>query len=105
MNGILRLLEGKNERCAFFRSAVCYCSSKGLLKSFCGVTKGKISQNIRGSRGFGFDPIFMPDENPSMTFGEMPVEEKNKVSHRSRALCKFAKWYVSASRPLNKAFK
>jgi XTP/dITP diphosphohydrolase len=105
MNGILRLLEGKNDRRACFKSAVCYCSPKGVLRSFCGVAKGKIAQNIRGNRGFGFDPIFLPDKNPAMTFGEMPIEKKNKISHRSRALRKFAEWYRSSSRPLNKAFK
>jgi XTP/dITP diphosphohydrolase len=105
MNGILRLLEGKNERHARFKSTICYCSPKGVLRSFRGVAKGKIARNIRGNRGFGFDPIFLPNENPAMTFGEMPVEEKNRISHRSRALHKFAEWYSSSSYSLNKAFK
>jgi len=105
MNGILRLLEGNNKRRACFKSAVCYRSPKGALRSFCGVAKGKIAQDIRGTQGFGFDPIFIPDENPAMTFGEMPIEGKNRISHRSHALRKFAEWYSSASRPLNKAFK
>ena len=105
MKGILKLLEGNDERRACFRSAVCYCSPKGLLRSFCGVVKGRISRDVRGDLGFGFDPIFVPDENPAMTFGEMPVEEKNGISHRSRALRGFAEWYSSASSSLNKAFK
>jgi XTP/dITP diphosphohydrolase len=105
MKDILRLLEANDERHACFRSAVCYCSPKGLLKIFSGVVKGTISRDIRGNRGFGFDPIFVPDEKPSMTFGELPVEEKNKISHRSRALRRFAEWYSSTSHLLNKAFK
>jgi XTP/dITP diphosphohydrolase len=105
MKGILMLLEDNDERRACFRSTVCYCSPEGLLESFCGVAKGRISRDIRGNQGFGFDPIFMPDENPEKTFGEMLIEEKNELSHRSRALRKFAEWYSPASYPLNKAFK
>jgi len=52
---------------------------------FVGTAEGKIADEIRGSGGFGFDPIF---EFEGKTFAEMSTEEKNKVSHRSRAFRK-----------------
>ncbi|MEM3745210.1 MAG: non-canonical purine NTP pyrophosphatase, partial [Candidatus Bathyarchaeia archaeon] len=51
----------------------------------------------RGSGGFGFDPIFEPEEQPAKTFGEMSIEEKNLFSHRAKALRKFAEWYKAWS--------
>ncbi|MEM3732740.1 MAG: non-canonical purine NTP pyrophosphatase, partial [Candidatus Bathyarchaeia archaeon] len=59
-----------------------------------GVAKGKIAFKERGSFGFGFDPIFIPNECPKKTFGEMPIEEKVLYSHRGKAMVKFAKWYI-----------
>ena len=61
---------------------------------FNGEIRGKVAEKIRGGEGFGFDPIFIPDEVPDKTFGEMLPDEKNKISHRSRAgaeLFKFIK--------------
>ena len=46
----------------------------------------KVSNKIRGAQGFGFDPIFIPYEMPDKTFGELTTEEKNKISHRGKAL-------------------
>ena len=50
-----------------------------------GVTTGKIREEPRGSRGFGYDPIFQP-EGSQQTYSEMPSELKNKISHRAKAL-------------------
>ncbi|WP_436933640.1 non-canonical purine NTP pyrophosphatase [Halovenus marina] len=65
--------------------------SEGVLpvKLFEGVVPGTIVEP-RGSGGFGFDPIF---EYDGQTFAEMSRDEKNAVSHRGRALAKFAEWY------------
>jgi len=90
--GILKLLEDCDKRNARFKSVVVFCSSD-LMKSFSGVVNGKISRTARGESGFGFDPIFEPDELSGRTFGELSTEEKNKISHRSRALRSFAEWY------------
>lgn len=52
-----------------------------------GFVEGKIGFEERGEEGFGYDPLFFPDEfGGDMTFAEMPMTDKNKISHRSRAL-------------------
>jgi XTP/dITP diphosphohydrolase len=50
-----------------------------------GEVRGRIVEEPRGSGGFGYDPIFVPDEGDGRTFAEMPPEEKNAISHRGRA--------------------
>ncbi|MEF8886476.1 MAG: non-canonical purine NTP pyrophosphatase [Haloarculaceae archaeon] len=64
------------------------------VKLFEGVVPGTIVEP-RGEGGFGYDPIF---EHAGKTFAEMDTEEKNAVSHRGRALAKFAEWYANADR-------
>ena len=86
--GILKLMAGKQgeERKATFKTAVAYCEPhREEPMIFVGMVEGKIADEIRGSGGFGFDPIF---EFERKTFAEMSTEEKNKVSHRSRAFRK-----------------
>ncbi|MEM4297434.1 MAG: XTP/dITP diphosphatase [Nitrososphaerota archaeon] len=90
--GILKLMEGRRDRRAFFSSALAYVESKGLMKVFLGKAEGEISHEPRGEGGFGFDPIFIP-KGKDRTFAEMSLEEKNVYSHRAKALEKFAKWY------------
>ncbi|WP_299233109.1 non-canonical purine NTP pyrophosphatase [Natronomonas sp.] len=60
------------------------------VKLFVGAVPGRIVEP-RGDGGFGYDPIF---EHDGTTFAEMRPEEKNAVSHRGRALSKFAEWFV-----------
>ncbi|KYC46305.1 MAG: Non-canonical purine NTP pyrophosphatase [Candidatus Methanofastidiosum methylothiophilum] len=88
-DGILKLLLNINNRGAYFKSTV------GLYKDgphiFEGVSRGTISHEIRGQGGFGYDPIFIP-ENNSKTFGEMTTVEKNKFSHRGKSLEKLGKY-------------
>jgi XTP/dITP diphosphohydrolase len=93
MEGVLTLLEKRQDREASFKSAVAFSNPLGEVKCFLGVVEGKITEEIRGTGGFGFDPIFEPKEKPRKTFGEMSLEDKSSVSHRSRALRDFAKWY------------
>ncbi len=92
--GILRLLEGVEEkdRGAKFMSVVGYCKPNGTAVTFSGFIEGTISHAEEGTGGFGFDPIFAVD---GVTFGIRGDEEKNTMSHRSRALQAFAKWYVN----------
>lgn len=82
--GILKLMNGISKRDAEFRSVI-VLRYKGLIKIFKGVCKGRISNDIRGNFGFGFDPIFIP-EGSLKTFGEMNMEEKNEYSHRAKAI-------------------
>ena len=62
---------------------------KGVLKTASGELKGKIIDFERGSGGFGYDPVFMPD-GYNITLAEMPLSEKNKISHRGLAVKKMA---------------
>lgn len=100
--GVLQLMEGLDDRRAQFRSTVAFCAPSFSSKCFQGVSKGKIAEEARGFSGFGFDPIFQPFGGSGKTFGEMSVDDKNLLSHRSRAFKKFAEWYRSVPR---KAFK
>ncbi|MFB6126751.1 MAG: non-canonical purine NTP pyrophosphatase [Halolamina sp.] len=61
------------------------------VKLFEGVVRGRLVAP-RGDEGFGFDPIF---EHDGTTFAEMSPEEKNAISHRGRALAKFAEWFAT----------
>ncbi len=92
--GVLKLLEGEKDRFSEFRSSVAFYASNGLKKCFSGVVAGRISEWERGTRGFGFDPIFAPMNGDGRTFAEMTTEEKNNLSHRAEAFKKFAKWYL-----------
>ncbi len=90
--GILRLLRREKNRRATFRCAIAFGSPRHRPRVFVGRTAGEISHHAKGSHGFGFDPIFIAD-GEKRTFGEMLSQEKNRMSHRARALREFAEWY------------
>ncbi|MBN2122605.1 RdgB/HAM1 family non-canonical purine NTP pyrophosphatase [Candidatus Micrarchaeota archaeon] len=91
--GILKLAAGS---VAEFRAAIAYADENGA-KTFTGIVKGRISDEIRGNEGFGYDPIFIPDKfagvrhSGEKTFAEVP-EMKAALSHRKRALEEFGKY-------------
>ncbi|TFG09172.1 XTP/dITP diphosphatase [Candidatus Heimdallarchaeota archaeon] len=82
--GILKLMEKNENREAFFKSVVAFYSREEI-KLFNGITKGIITQSIQGEGGFGFDPIFKPDDS-EQTFSEMTLRTKNLYSHRQKSL-------------------
>jgi len=86
-DGILRLIDDFANTRAYFLSVIALYF-KPLEKEivFEGKVEGTISDKIRGKQGFGFDPIFLPDINPKFTFAEISMSEKNRISHRSKAL-------------------
>jgi XTP/dITP diphosphohydrolase len=87
---LLRLLKGipLSKRTARFKTAVAiYDPRTGKTKIFEGITKGIITARPFGTGGFGYDPIFY-SEKLKKTFGQASLEEKNRVSHRARALRK-----------------
>lgn len=92
--GILKLMEGVEDRSARFLSVVAFCEPGGKPVTFTGEVRGRIAEEERGEEGFGFDPIFVP-EGDRRTFAEMGVQEKCKISHRTRALERFAEWLVA----------
>ena len=72
-------------RRARFRCVVALARNGDLLGIFQGKIEGKISDTARGDSGFGYDPIFVPD-GFKQTFGELPEEVKNTISHRAKAI-------------------
>jgi|Deesub1362B_J571_1020462.scaffolds.fasta_scaffold06927_3 XTP/dITP diphosphohydrolase len=91
--GILKLLEGETKREAFFMSVIAYCKPSSKPITFTGKVHGTIAYEVRGDKGWGFDPIFIPKEGKGKTYAEMGPENKNKVSHRRKALEKFGTWF------------
>lgn len=92
MQKLLKELEGKENRKAQFRTAICLIM-EGKEYLFEGIVKGSIIEEKRGGAGFGYDPIFVP-EGYDQTFAELGNDVKNTISHRARAvekLCAFLK--------------
>jgi XTP/dITP diphosphohydrolase len=84
---LLTNLSGITNRRARFVTVLTYYSN-GSYTSFEGEIQGSIVEVPRGTQGFGYDPIFQP-ENETRTFAEMSLAEKNLIAHRARALEKF----------------
>jgi XTP/dITP diphosphohydrolase len=85
---LLRNLQGMPNRAAQFRTVIWLALPSGQW-SFEGIVRGHILTEHRGSGGFGYDPIFLP-EGASKTLAEMSMEEKNRISHRGIAVRKLA---------------
>ena len=90
MTKLLTNMEGKENRKARFRTAICLIEG-GEKHFFDGIVNGEIIRARRGGEGFGYDPIFMP-EGYTETFAEMGNDEKNKISHRARAVAKLCEY-------------
>lgn len=76
-----------NNRRARFVCVVALANPTGIIKTFRGEVEGCIANAPRGENGFGYDPVFVPD-GFTQTFAELPPNEKNKISHRAKALKK-----------------
>jgi XTP/dITP diphosphohydrolase len=87
---LLSRLDGKTNRKAQFKTVITLISPDGV-QAFQGIVTGVILTEKRGDMGFGYDPVFLPD-GYSQTFAEMTLEEKNKISHRARALKKLVEY-------------
>jgi XTP/dITP diphosphohydrolase len=77
-----------DKRSARFRCVIALARESELLGKFEGIVEGSIVDLPRGSRGFGYDPIFVPN-GFDKTFGELAIELKNQISHRARAIRAF----------------
>ncbi len=80
-------MSGHADRSARFVTVLTF-HQNGQFHQFEGEIKGEIVLSPRGNQGFGYDPLFQP-ENESRTFAEMTLSEKNVIAHRARALHKF----------------
>lgn len=87
MSKVLDELEGVENRKAYFVTVMCLVDENGT-NYFEGRVYGNLTKEVRGEKGFGYDPIFIPD-NYEITFAEMKAEDKNKISHRKKAIEKF----------------
>ena len=86
INKLLHMLKGKLDRSAQFKTVISLFNN-GEIQTFEGICKGNIGFKRSGNFGFGYDPIFIP-ENKNISFGQMSLEEKNKIAHRARAVNK-----------------
>ena len=93
INKVLIELSGLQNRKARFRTVIALILN-GTVHYFEGIVNGEIISERRGSKGFGYDPVFLPD-GYKLTFAEMPLIEKNKISHRARAVSKLVDFLKS----------
>jgi XTP/dITP diphosphohydrolase len=66
----------------------------GIERVFYGDCQGRMSPPPRGAHGFGYDPVFLPDESPERTMAELDDSEKDRISHRGKAVRDFAWWFL-----------
>jgi XTP/dITP diphosphohydrolase len=93
-NLVLSLVDKTKKNKAFFQTSICLSLNVKEHVFFNGIVRGTITNNIKGSGGFGYDPIFIP-HGYKKTFAEMTVEEKNSISHRSIAIKKLKKYLLT----------
>lgn len=96
MKKVLNELGKEQDRTAQFRTVMTYISESGKPQQFEGIVKGTVALEMSGAEGFGYDPIFIP-ENYDRTFAELSSEIKNQISHRKRALEKLVNHLKSNS--------
>ncbi|TGE19784.1 non-canonical purine NTP diphosphatase [Hymenobacter elongatus] len=82
---LLQELHGQADRRAQFRTVIALVLPNGTRHEFAGAVEGRITEAVRGADGFGYDPIFQPEDR-EVTFAEMLLAEKNTLSHRARAV-------------------
>ena len=87
MDKLLRALANEADRSAQFKTVMTYCDGV-IEQQFTGIVKGVIAKEKSGTEGFGYDPIFVP-EDQQLTFAQMPLAQKNVYSHRARAMAQF----------------
>ena len=99
-DGILKIMSDRvsaKERRSHFKSVIAFMDPTKGLKLFVGKVEGMVSESAKGTNGFGFDPIFVPDEIPEKTFAELSRKEKNQISHRSRSFQQFIEYLSNES--------
>jgi XTP/dITP diphosphohydrolase len=93
---LLALMAGTSNRKARFRTVIALIMD-GNEQLFEGIVEGNIICEKRGKEGFGYDPVFIP-EGKEKTFAEMPLNEKNLISHRARAFEKLKEFLLKYNR-------
>lgn len=90
VNKLLANMEGKADRSARFKTVITYFK-EGKSVQFTGITEGRITGQKTGDKGFGYDPVFIPD-GANKTYAEMDLQEKNSFSHRKKSFEGFANY-------------
>ncbi|MCL5427967.1 MAG: non-canonical purine NTP pyrophosphatase [Candidatus Marsarchaeota archaeon] len=93
--GVCRMVDSFGRRSAYAETCIGYADGRGV-KVFSGKVGGRIAGRPRGDNGFGWDPVFVPDGH-AQTFAQMPMTEKNRISHRAMAFRAFGA-YMSRRR-------
>ena len=93
MEKLLRNMEHVKERQAQFRTVIVLLMD-GFKEEFEGICRGEITRKPIGNKGFGYDPVFMP-EGHTVTFAEMAMEDKNAISHRGKAVRQLVNFLTS----------
>ena len=88
---LLKAMKNSKNRRAKFVCVIALAKPNGKVKYFRGEVKGTIADRMRGTHGFGYDPVFIPN-GYKKTFGQMSPAAKNKISHRGRALAKLKRF-------------
>lgn len=97
---LLKNLEGKVDRSARFVCVIAIAFNGEIIETFEGEIRGTIGFEPKGSNGFGYDPVFIP-EGETRTFAELSSEEKNRISHRANAFRKAAEFVEEQLAALN----
>ena len=85
---LLAMMPEDRPRTARFVCVLAWAPMAGAPRTFGGTVEGRLAAEPRGARGFGYDPLFIPD-GLGLTFGELPADLKHRLSHRSRACAAF----------------
>ena len=85
------------ERTARFMSVIALIEPSGAVLTGTGACEGTIGHEGRGDHGFGYDPLFLPDDTPGKTMAELMPEEKNAISHRFHALQDLSRQLVGSA--------
>lgn len=93
LDALARVGATKNARCALFRCVLALARKGEVLGVLDGIVEGEIADRPRGSHGFGYDPIFIP-QGFGQTFGELGPAQKDQLSHRARALEKLRAFLI-----------
>lgn len=91
---LLARLGDAADRAARFRTVLAFADGTDV-RFFDGVCEGTILREEQGDGGFGYDALFVPADGDGRTFAEMDKDEKNRISHRGRALDAFATWLAA----------
>lgn len=94
---VLQQLRGAADRSAFYKAVICLVWEDEVYY-FEGICEGDIIGEKRGAGGFGYDPVFIPS-GYDQTFGELPLDIKNEISHRGKAVRKMVEFLLAFIEP------